>query len=153
MLKRTSCCVGSGGASSNNKVNLLYSSKVLDELVFRSSHFSILSLIVKPIFIMHFNLLTLGKKSLFPCRDEINLMSDKNFTKTFFITKDAAVNTANLLCRRLSRADIVQALSDGDPSRQTFCFICGPNQMILDVCGWLKEAGLLPENIFYELWW
>lgn len=59
---------------------------------------------------------------------------------------------ADLLFGRLDQAKIRQFLTRLIPPTQIDeCFICGPEQMILDVRAALAEAGVAPEKVHFEL--
>jgi len=130
---------GSGEVSAHNQVKLLYSSKTLEELVFRWNY---------PLeFIFSF------MTRVFNYREDICSIADKFLQRSFFVTGSRSIHTGEIEARRINQSDIFKALSQFDSTKPTYCYICGPNQMILDVSSWLEKEGVLSKNIFYELWW
>lgn len=79
-------------------------------------------------------------------RDELNSMS--GFKVMTAVTSEEERIGVNSLRRSLELENAV--VQDKDA---TFCYICGPNQMIKDIEKALLELGLKKSNIFYELWW
>ena len=78
--------------------------------------------------------------------DSVSELHPEVFTNEYISTRDTG---KKIDLQKLQEAVM---LLNG-PKKRTFCFVCGPPQMIKDVTKLIGSLGIPESNIKYELWW
>ena len=138
-------------ASEQNKVshlrqvNLLYSSKTKEELIFRNKIESVISC-----------------TSL---QKDYRIGEQNQFNAKYFVTRQGDVDNLNDVSTKYKRIDLdelkeavcTDADRDGDkkgPQIPLYCYLCGPPEMIKQIANILISDLNVPEkHVFYEMWW
>ncbi|CAG8464529.1 9196_t:CDS:2 [Ambispora leptoticha] len=129
-----------GKAANNNieKIQLLYSAKTLDELLF----FERIERLKK------------NNSGLFDCFYFLTREDSPTSSTTFTATTKSIENISTFICRqRINEKFLIDLLTDDNDLKHLKSFLCGPTQMQDDVAGWLvKGVGLSENQIVLEKW-
>ena len=137
-------------ASEQNKVpslrqvNLLYSSKTKEELIFRDKIETVISC-----------------TSL---QKDYRIKDKNQFNAKYFVTRqgDENLNDVSTKHKRIDVDELKAAVCtdadrDGDEKRPKiplYCYLCGPPEMIKQIANILISVLNVPEkHVFYEMWW
>lgn len=126
------------------RVNMLYSSKTKQELIFRDKIEAVV------------------KSSKHSSCDSNNPKTP--FNAKFFITRSSEVPTGHengemFRFKRIDTDDLRESIQyfSCDKSKKAlpmFCFLCGPPEMIKEMSAMLiDDLGVPPTHVMYEMWW
>ena len=136
------------------RVNLLYSSRTKDELIFRE------------------NIEKVVRSNILQCDKETSIAN--RFKASFFVTQetrddeiDVGDKSSSVKYGRIDRNALIESIqkfssTESDPedamasgtNRPMFSYLCGPPEMIKNIANILINDLKVPkDHVFYEMWW